>query len=82
MAPELVKTRVLETPGDPYFRWQSVSFLRVETPKGKTCQSMGTGSAILLEAAKHAEAFKGASVFEAFGMHGQRWPYVAVCGRS
>ena len=48
----------------------------------KTCQSMGTGSAILLEAAKHAEASNGASVFEAFGMHGQRWPYVAVCGRS
>ena len=43
-----------------------------ETIKSQTCQSLGTGSAILLEAAKHAEASKGASVFEAFGMHGQR----------
>ena len=74
---------MLETPRDPYFRRQRVlrSFLRVETPKGKTCQSLGTGSAILLEAAKQAEASKGEYVFEAFGMHGQRWPYVAVCGR-
>ena len=52
-----------------------------ETITSQTCQSLGTGSAILLEAAKQAEASKGEYVFEAFGMHGQRWPYVAVCGR-
>ena len=33
-----------------------------ETIKLQTCQSMGTGSAIHLKAAKHSEAFKGASI--------------------
>ena len=60
--------------------FQKQLFRLDETIKSQTCQSLGTGSAILLEAAKQAEASKGESVFEAFGMHGQRWPYVAVCG--